>query len=101
MSKHRVVKDPHGIPEDCFMQQFPHHEDYERQEFADGGSADGDDPGVPIVAAGGELVLHPDQVRREGNGDLDLGHRVLDKWVVQMRHDAIKTLKKLPGPARD
>jgi hypothetical protein len=57
--------------------------------------------GVPIVAAGGEFVLSPEQVREAGGGDLERGHRVLDKWVLLMRKDLIKTLKKLPGPARN
>lgn len=69
--------------------------------MADGGSAQGDDAGVPIVAAGGEYVLHPDQVRECGGGDLDMGHKVLDEFVKQMRKELIGTLKKLPGPKKD
>lgn len=57
--------------------------------------------GVPIVAAGGEHVLTPQQVMEAGAGDLDRGHRVLDKWVVHMRKELIRTLKDLPGPKRD
>ncbi len=57
--------------------------------------------GVPIVAAGGEWVIHPDQVREAGGGDLDVGHKVLDKWVLRMRKELIDTLKKLPGPKKD
>ena len=56
---------------------------------------------VPIVAAGGEHVLSPEQVREVGGGDLERGHRVLDNWVLTMRKELIKTLKKLPGPRRD
>lgn len=62
-----------------------------------GGKTDG----VPIVAAGGEYVLHPDQVRDAGAGDLDVGHRVLDGFVKRMRKELVKTLSKLPGPRRD
>jgi hypothetical protein len=68
--------------------------------MAAGGAAD-DDPGVPIVAAGGEYVIHPDAVREVGGGDLDTGHKVLDEFVKQIRAETIKTLKKLPGPSRD
>jgi 8-oxo-dGTP pyrophosphatase MutT (NUDIX family) len=57
--------------------------------------------GVPIVAAGGEHVLSPDQVRQVGNGDIDIGHRVLDEFVKRVRKELIKTLQKLPGPKRD
>src|SRR5208283_3025999 len=99
--KRRIIHDPNGIPEEMFMQQFPHHEDYEREEYADGGAADGEDAGVPIVAAGGEYVLHPDQVRMAGGGDLNHGHSVLDEFVERMRGELVKTLKKLPGPRRD
>ena len=65
--------------------------------MAKGGKSDG----VPIVAAGGEFVLSPDQVREVGGGDLDTGHAVLDKFVLRMRKELIHTLKKLPGPKRD
>lgn len=56
---------------------------------------------VPIIAAGGEYVLSPEQVRRVGNGDLDLGHRVLDEYVKRMRAETVKTLKALPGPKKN
>ena len=36
---------------------------------------------VPIVAAGGEYVIHPDDVTNLGDGDLDNGHRILDSFV--------------------
>ena len=55
---------------------------------------------VPIVAAGGEMVLSPEQVMRVGGGDLDTGHRVLDEFVKRVRAKTIKTLTKLPGPAK-
>jgi hypothetical protein len=57
--------------------------------------------GVPIVAAGGEYVVHPDAVREVGEGDLDTGHKVLDMFVKRIRKENIKTLQKLPGPKRD
>jgi hypothetical protein len=66
-----------------------------------GMAAGGAASGVPIVAAGGEYVLSPSQVRAAGGGDLDTGHRVLDKFVKKSRSELIKTLKKLPGPTKD
>jgi hypothetical protein len=57
--------------------------------------------GVPIVAAGGEYVVHPDAVREVGGGDLDTGHKVLDMFVKRIRKELIKTLQKLPGPQKD
>ena len=61
----------------------------------------GESSGVPIVAAGGEYVLDPEQVRRIGGGDIDVGHRVLDQFVLRVRRELIGTLSKLPGPKRD
>ena len=69
--------------------------------MAKGGSADSDSHGVPIVAAGGEYVVHPDAVREVGGGDLDMGHKVLDEFVKRVRKELIKTLKGLPGPQKD
>lgn len=69
--------------------------------MADGGDAEGEDPGVPIVAAGGEYVLSPAEVRWVGNGDLDLGHKVLDDWILQSRKQNIKTLKGLAPPRKN
>lgn len=56
---------------------------------------------VEIVAAGGEYVIDPDTVARLGGGDMNVGHRELDKFVKSMRAKTIQTLKKLPGPKRD
>ena len=56
---------------------------------------------VPIIAAGGEYVVPPEDVAKIGNGDLDLGHKVLDSFVKKMRMKTIKTLQKLPGPKKD
>lgn len=61
----------------------------------------GEVEGVPIVAAGGEYVLSPDQVRFAGAGDLETGHRVLDGFVKRVRKELIDTLKHLPGPRHD
>jgi hypothetical protein len=58
-------------------------------------------PLVPIVAAGGEYVLSPEQVKFAGDGDLDRGHRVLDEFVKRKRSETVNTLRKLPGPRRD
>lgn len=64
---------------------------------ADGGATSG----VPIVAAGGEYVIPPEDVVHIGGGDLDHGHKVLDAFVKKMRQKTIKTLQNLPGPKKD
>ena len=75
----------------------------EALKLSRGGRAEdgGDDQGVPIVAAGGEYVLSPDQVRAVGRGDPKVGCAVLDEFVKRSRAKHIKTLQKLPGPAKD
>ena len=65
--------------------------------MASGGATDG----VPIVAAGGEYVIPPEDVVHIGGGDLDHGHKVLDAFVKKMRQKTIKTLQSLPGPKKD
>lgn len=66
-----------------------------------GKASGGSSSGVPIVAAGGEWVISPEEVRRVGHGDIDMGHRVLDAFVKGVRKELIGTLQKLPGPRRD
>ena len=68
----------------------------------DRGGARGDDAGrpTPIVAAGGEYSIEPEQVKIIGGGDLARGHKILDAWVLKLRKDHIKTLKGLPPPAK-
>ena len=66
------------------------------------GRASGGEAGsVPIVAAGGEYVLSPEEVRKVGKGDMDLGHRALDEFIKRFRAETIKTLQKLPPPKKD
>jgi len=55
---------------------------------------------VPIIAAGGEYIIDPEIVTRIGGGNIDHGHKILDKWVNDTRKKHVKTLKKLPGPKR-
>lgn len=67
---------------------------------AEGGAATAGEP-VPIVAAGGEYVIHPDAILRIGGGDMDRGHRELDSFVKASRAKTVKTLQKLPPPKVD
>lgn len=64
--------------------------------------AAGGDVGQPtkILAAGGEHVISPDDVRRIGGGSLSRGHRILDRWVVHERKKTIKTMQSLKGPKK-
>lgn len=56
--------------------------------------------GVDIIAAGGEYVIPPEAVAKLGDGDIKRGHAILDAFVKKIRSENVKTLKKLPGPAR-
>ena len=64
---------------------------------AEGGSVDS----VPIVAAGGEYVISPEDVVRIGHDNMDDGHKILDEFVKKQRARTIALLKKLPGPKKD
>lgn len=77
--------------------------------FARGGEANEGKP-VDIIAAGGEYLLHPAQVRRAdeivhklppGTGNLKRGHEALDHWVVEERKKHVEKLESLPGPRKD
>jgi hypothetical protein len=80
---------PYGESESPYSAEMP--------SKASGGAVEG----VPIIAAGGEYVIHPEDVRNIGGGDMDSGHRHLDDFVKKMRAKTVATLQKLPGPKRD
>jgi hypothetical protein len=65
-----------------------------------GGAARSGNGAVPINASGGEFVIEPDEVARLGDGDVNKGHRLLDRWVLLLKKEAADTLKRLPGPAK-
>lgn len=70
--------------------------------FVSSGGGKGDHVGhpVPIVVAGGEYTIPPHVVAAIGGGDVKHGHKILDDWVLSTRRKHIKTLQKLPGPAK-
>lgn len=55
---------------------------------------------VPIAAAGGEFIVPPEVVRREGGGDPDKGHKALHAFVIMARRQIIKDMKKLKPPVK-
>jgi len=61
----------------------------------------GDETPTPIVAAGGEYVISPRAITHIGGGDIEQGHKELDRFVKMFRAETIKTLKNLPGPKKD
>ena len=56
---------------------------------------------VPVIVAGGEYIITPEEVENIGSGDLEKGHAVLDAFVKSQRKKLRQTLAKLPGPAQD
>lgn len=56
---------------------------------------------VPIMAAHGEAVISPEQLEAKFGGDLQHAHAAMDAWVKHERQKLIKTLARLPGPAKD
>jgi hypothetical protein len=69
------------------------------KHFKAGGVSDKDGP-VEIMAAGGEFVVPKEAILHLGGGDLRRGHEILDHYVKLERAKLVKTLKKLPGPAK-
>ena len=75
-----------------------------RKHRAKGGAAQSQEntgSAVPVVLAGGEYALRPDEVAEIGDGDVQLGHRLLDNFVMKNRRNHIETLRKLREPAKD
>lgn len=68
---------------------------------AEGGSIETPRESIPIVAAGGELIVPPNIVVQVGDGDEIAGHAALDKLVLNIRSQVAKRLTKLPPPRRD
>jgi hypothetical protein len=55
---------------------------------------------TPVALSHGEYSVSPEDVTRIGGGDMKRGHRILDRWVVEMRRRHIEKLKKLPPPVK-
>lgn len=75
--------------------------------LAKGGAVEDGADEVPLVVAGGEYSMAPEQLMRLGtllkipSMTLDDAHKIMDQFVLQSRADHIKTLKGLPAPRRD
>jgi len=82
---------------------------------SDGLATGGTPDRVPVVVAGGEYILHPDQIAyhpmlgglhsddhdpKHREVALSRGHEALDSFVKARRARDIRTLKSLPGPQK-
>ena len=102
--KKMFTSGPYGLPAPHIRSGRPHMPRLNlnlrvprRQEGGETGE-EGGNGHVPIIAAGGEYIIHPDAVKDIGHGDIKAGHKVLDKFVLSIRKKNIKILKNLPGP---
>jgi hypothetical protein len=64
-----------------------------------------------IMAAGGEYIVRPEAVERIGQmqkrknpklrkSAMEIGHDLIDRFILRARKHVIETMKKLPGPAK-
>lgn len=54
----------------------------------------------PVLLAGGEYVVPPEEVEAIGHGDRERGHDTLDKMIVRVRKREAKRMLSLPGPKK-
>jgi hypothetical protein len=83
---------------EAIKRMFGHHL---KAKYGLRGSFHEDREVVPVIVAGGEYILTPDEVEAAGDGDLDSGHAALDAFVKSQRRKLRQKLAKLPGPAQD
>lgn len=55
---------------------------------------------IPIIAASGEYLVHPNDVAAVGKGNIKHGHQILDAFVKHVRKKTVKETAKLPGPKK-
>lgn len=56
---------------------------------------------TPVMLAGGEIVVPPENLMDVVHPHLGTAHKIMDSWVIHERKKLRKTLAKLPGPAKD
>jgi len=67
---------------------------------SEGGARGADKRGlVDVNVSGGEVIIPPELIIKKF-GSLKKGHAILDKWIMETRKKEIKTLRKLPPPAK-
>jgi hypothetical protein len=70
-----------------------------KRRLAEGGSDPRTQGAAPVVVAGGEFVIDPEQIKAK-YGDLEHGHKSLDELVHAARDYEIKRLKNAPPPKK-
>jgi hypothetical protein len=70
--------------------------------FAQGGSSHQESSApIPIRISDGEFVISPAHVKLIGDGDMERGHAIIDRWIMETRKKHIKELKGLAPPAKN
>ena len=76
--------------------------------FAKGGADKHVGKPVPVILAGGEVVVPPEnaletmrRLTKKPSMTLDQAHAAFDQWILKHRKKLIKTLKNLKPPAKD
>jgi hypothetical protein len=80
---------------------FPKLPQVPRQKMSMAGGGHTHRDHVPVKLSDGEFVISPHDVAGIGGGDMEKGHRMLDKFIIHCRKEIIKQMKNLPGPAKD
>jgi hypothetical protein len=55
---------------------------------------------VPVIVAGGERIVSPEEVMKLSGKSLEHGHALLDDFIVKFRKHNISVIKRLPGPQK-
>ena len=55
--------------------------------------------GVPVKLSHGEFAIHPKDVAKIGNGDIETGHKILNHMIITIRAMDIKRRQGLPEPS--
>lgn len=88
-----------GIPRAPAAHMMKQDEDFEPVKRGGTPKDKGHGEAVPIVVAGGEVLLHPGTLIQKF-GSLKKAHAVLDKFVLNARHQTIKDTRALKGPKK-
>lgn len=92
----QITKGPYGlsVPHGAGHANLP--KPPKPANLARGGKADY----VPVILAGGEFVIDPEDVEKIGGGDMKEGHRVLNDMVLKVRKHGAKKMLSLKPPKK-
>jgi hypothetical protein len=94
------IRDPGSDPT---QRQYYHQRVKVADDSSQGGSRgeEGDYEPVDVDVSGGEYIVPPWAIKTRYGGNLQNGHNILDRWVMDTRKKEIETQRKLPPPAKE